>query len=169
MKKKLIIVSIIAILGVLIWIIIQNQSSETANKDTDQSGKSDISNIAKDKVQENTSPIIAQNSDNTNDNTNPGMYATYDSSLLAKADNGDVVLFFRASWCPTCRALDTDIKANQIPDGLTILDINYDDSTELRKKYGVTVQHTLVKVNSKGELIKKWSGGNTLDTILKQI
>jgi thiol-disulfide isomerase/thioredoxin len=167
MKKKLIIISLIAIVGIVIWLIIQNQSSETA-KDI---GKSDISNIAMDKVQENASPIIEQNSDSTNDSNkqNSGIYTTYDSSLLAKADNGDIVLFFRASWCPTCRALDTDIKANQIPDGLTILNVNYDDSTELRKKYGVTVQHTLVKVDSKGELIKKWSGGNTLETILKQI
>jgi thiol-disulfide isomerase/thioredoxin len=168
MRKKIIIVSIIAILGVLIWFIIQNQPSGAANKDA---GKSDISNISKDKIQENSSSVAEQNSDSTNglNNQNVGTYEAYDTTLLAKADNGDVVLFFRASWCPTCRALDTNIKNNTIPSNLTILDVNYDDSAELRKKYGVTVQHTLVKVNSSGELIKKWSGGNTLETIIKQI
>lgn len=134
MKNKLIIISLIVLVGIIIWVMVQNPSSETAN-DTTQSSQSGIANIAKDKTQENESPIINQNSDSTNDsnNQNPGTYEAYDTSLLAKADNGDVVLFFRASWCPTCRALDTDIKNNTIPSNLTILDINYDDSAELRK------------------------------------
>lgn len=100
-----------------------------------------------------------------------GSYETYSPEKLSKAESGDVVLFFRASWCPTCRALDADIKANlgKIPPKTTILDVDYDNSTELKKKYGVTYQHTLVQVDSNGNLIKKWSGSESLDKLISNI
>jgi thiol-disulfide isomerase/thioredoxin len=93
-----------------------------------------------------------------------GQYIPYSGDKVALAETGDVVLFFRASWCPTCRALDTDIKSHlkDIPKGVTILDVNYDDSTALKQKYGVTRQHTLVQVDAQGDLVAKWSGSPTL-------
>ena len=99
-----------------------------------------------------------------------GSYEAYDPSKLAMADHGKVVLFFRASWCPTCKALDADIKAHlaSIPEGVHILDVDYDNSADLKQKYGVTMQHTLVQVDAKGNLITKWSGGN-LDTLVKNL
>ena len=100
-----------------------------------------------------------------------GLYAPYDASKLAMANSGDVVLFFKASWCPSCRTLDSDIKANRdmIPSDLTILELDYDMETELKKKYGVTSQHTLVQVAADGTMIKKWSGGSKLENLLAQI
>ncbi len=95
---------------------------------------------------------------------NKGSYEVYSASKLVMAEKGDVVLFFKASWCPSCRTLDADIKANlgSIKDGLTILEVNYDTETALKQKYGVTSQHTLVQVDMDGNLISKWSGGGTL-------
>lgn len=100
-----------------------------------------------------------------------GSYEQYDASKLTMAEAGKVVLFFKASWCPTCRALDADIKANvgTIPGGVTILEVDYDTSTELKRKYGVTMQHTLVQVDSQGNLLNKWSGGNTLASVTEKI
>ena len=101
-----------------------------------------------------------------------GSYETYSSEKVAMASSvHDVVLFFRASWCPTCKAVDADIKANlkAIPGNLTILDVNYDNSTELKKKYGVTYQHTFVQVDAQGNLIKKWSGSPTLVSLVSQV
>ncbi len=100
-----------------------------------------------------------------------GSYETYAESKLAMADHGDVVLFFRASWCPTCKALDSSIKSSisAIPSGLTILDVDYDNSQALKQKYGVTYQHTLVQVDSKGNLIKKWSGSPTLTALIAEV
>jgi thiol-disulfide isomerase/thioredoxin len=100
--------------------------------------------------------------------------ATYEAYLpkkLANAEAGNVVLFFRAGWCPTCRTVDADIKANMnnIPANLTILDVDYDKSSDLKKKYGVTTQHTFVQVDSKGNLIKKWMGGSTLASVVGQV
>ena len=84
---------------------------------------------------------------------------------------GNVVLFFRASWCPKCRALDADINANikNIPGNLTILNVDYDNSTELKKKYGVTYQHTLVQVDKSGAMIKKWAGSPTLADFIMEV
>ncbi len=100
-----------------------------------------------------------------------GTYESYDQSKIAKAETGNVVLFFRAGWCPTCRTLDTNIKAslNAIPSDLTILDVDYDNSTELKKKYGVTYQHTLVQVDKDGGLINKWSGSPTLAALVSSV
>lgn len=100
-----------------------------------------------------------------------GSYEVYAPEKLAMANKGDVVLFFRASWCPTCKALDADIKANLslIPDGLVILDVDYDNSKELKQKYGVTYQHTLVQVDANGNMITKWSGSPTLSSLIAQV
>ena len=100
-----------------------------------------------------------------------GSYVAYSADKLAMAETGDVVLFFHASWCPSCKALNSDIEKNigAIPAGVTILKTDYDKETELKKKYGVTTQHTLVQVDKDGNLIKKWSGGSKLENLLSQI
>ena len=100
----------------------------------------------------------------------PGTYSAYDAAKLADAKTGKVVIFFAASWCPDCRALDANITANlaKLPTGFTILKANYDQELKLRQKYGVTYQHTLVRVDQDGRLIKKWSGSFTLVELLGQ-
>lgn len=100
-----------------------------------------------------------------------GVYAPYSADKVAMAETGDVVLFFHASWCPTCSALNKDIEKNMkaIPEKVTILKTDYDKEMELKKKYGVTYQHTLVQVDGKGNMIKKWSGGTTLETVISEI
>lgn len=101
-----------------------------------------------------------------------GSYEAYTSGKVALASSThDVVLFFRASWCPTCRVIDADIKANlsKIPSSLAILDVDYDNSTALKQKYGVTYQHTFVQVDKDGNMIKKWSGSPTLAKLVSEI
>ena len=101
-----------------------------------------------------------------------GTYEAYSAEKIAmKAATGKVVLFFRAGWCPTCRTADADIKAHlsSIPANLTILDVDYDASTDLKTKYGVTYQHTFVEVDAKGGLVKKWSGSATLAALVAEV
>lgn len=100
-----------------------------------------------------------------------GSYEAYSPEKLAMAESGDVVLFFHASWCPSCRALNSDIEKNagSIPSGVSILKLDYDKETELKKKYGVTYQHTLVQVDKDGNMIKKWSGSPKLSSLLSEI
>jgi len=100
-----------------------------------------------------------------------GEYRDYDPSLLSRADSGKVVLFFHASWCPTCKVLNSALNASlsDIPEDVTILKVDYDSSTELKKKYGITYQHTLVQVDSRGNQLTKWNGGSDLNSILTKL
>lgn len=95
-----------------------------------------------------------------------GSYSDYAASKLSNAEHGTVILFFNASWCPTCVVANKNFKGSTPPDSLTLLKVDYDDSTELKRKYGVTYQHTFVQVDKNGKLIKKWSGSNTYDELL---
>lgn len=99
-----------------------------------------------------------------------GSYEAYSPEKIVRAEHGDVVLFFHASWCPSCRSLDSNIEANRssIPEGLSILKVDYDKETELKKKYGVTYQFTMVQVGADGSLIKKWSGSPTLADLVSK-
>jgi pentapeptide MXKDX repeat protein len=100
-----------------------------------------------------------------------GGYADYDVSKLAFAEKGKVVLFFKADWCPTCKALDADITKNlsQIPADVLILKVNYDTATDLKKKYNVLGQHTLVVVDKDGNLKSTWRGSATLAELLGEL
>lgn len=101
-----------------------------------------------------------------------GTYQAYSPEKVAKyAATGKVVLFFHASWCPSCKVLDADIRLHlsDIPATLTILDVDYDTSTAMKKQYGVTFQHTLVEVDASGNLIKKWSGSPTLAALVAEV
>lgn len=92
-----------------------------------------------------------------------GVYEPYDQKLLANAATGKVILFFHAAWCPTCHALDADIRAHldDIPPGVTILETDYDQETALKQKYAVTVQGTFVQVDQNGNKLNKWGDNDT--------
>ena len=93
-------------------------------------------------------------------------YKDYDSSLLGTHEN--VVLFFHTSWCPSCRSADSNITETGVDDFL-LLKVDYDSHSDLKKKYGVTYQHTFVQVDQNGEMIQKWNGGNTVESIQAKI
>lgn len=98
----------------------------------------------------------------------PGEYREYDERSV-NAMEGTRLLFFHAPWCPQCRELDASIKAGPIPENTTIFKVDYDSNQALRKKYGVTIQTTIVQVDGNGELIKKHVAYDapTLESVLK--
>ena len=113
-------------------------------------------------VDEGTAPTQEQNANR---------YQDYSEEALAQATaQGTTVLFFHASWCPTCRAAEEQIlkDPDAIPEDMTILKIDYDNAQELRSKYGITTQHTFVQVDKDGNEITKWVGGG-LETIVQEI
>lgn len=97
-------------------------------------------------------------------------YLDYDPILVEKslAKGVDVVLFFHASRCSSCRRLHKNLIAeiSDIPQNVQIFRLDYDNEKELRKKYGITSQHTLVALNSDGSLKNKVVWANDLNDVL---
>ncbi|MFA9288953.1 MAG: thioredoxin domain-containing protein [Weeksellaceae bacterium] len=102
----------------------------------------------------------------------PENYIPYsDVNFLQSRSSGRTLLYFHAPWCSTCTVLDDEIKVHgqaDLPKDLTILKVDYDRNTELKKKYQVITQHTLVLVDEDGQEVKKWIGGD-LDEIHRQL
>jgi len=100
-----------------------------------------------------------------------GTYIQYSETAVTSSQADTQVLFFHATWCPSCRGLDADISSNQstIPSGVEIYKLDYDTNVALRQKYGVTTQHTLVEIDSNGDLVQKWNLSRTLDDVLAKI
>lgn len=94
--------------------------------------------------------------DSTQDNSeisNEAVYTSYTDKSLAEYAGRDKVIFFHASWCSTCKALDNELESNisQLPANTVVLKADYDSQTDLRQKYGVNLQHTLVFIDDSGE------------------
>jgi len=113
----------------------------------------------------------AEMMDEENEMLKAGSYEAFAPEKVARAETGDVVLFFHASWCPSCRGLNADIEKNlgMIPSDVSILKVDYDTESEMKRRYGVTYQHTLVQVDAEGTMIKKWSGSPTLARLVSEI
>ncbi|NBD73933.1 hypothetical protein GVX82_02740 [Patescibacteria group bacterium] len=96
-----------------------------------------------------------------------GVYAPYAPELVSEAAEGNTVLFFHADWCPSCRATEEDILANEgsIPADLSILKVNYDEAADLRQRYGVTTQHTFIEVDAAGNELDQWTAATLADII----
>jgi thiol-disulfide isomerase/thioredoxin len=85
----------------------------------------------------------------------------------ALAAKGPTVLFFAADWCPTCQAALKDINANgERMTVITIVVVDYDRSADLKRRYGVTTQHTFVQIDADGAKLAAWNGGG-VDVIVK--
>ena len=88
-------------------------------------------------------------------------------SAAMKADSAPTVLFFYATWCPTCKVAADELKANpEKLDGVNLLIVDYDNSDDLQRKYGVTYQHTFVLIDSEGEAVDTWNGGGIDDILM---
>lgn len=90
-----------------------------------------------------------------------------DAQVLAKTKT--VVYFFAATWCPTCQATYKAIKADftSLPGDFVLVFVDYDKAKDLKKKYGVTYQHSFVSIGPKGEAKKTWSGTTSVADIVK--
>jgi thiol-disulfide isomerase/thioredoxin len=97
-------------------------------------------------------------------------YMDYSPELVASAlkDGQRIALFFAAPWCPSCRSLDKAIQSDLGSIGMDtlIVRVDYDSSTELKKKYGVVTQHTTVVLGSDGSLASKKLGARTVAEVV---
>lgn len=100
-----------------------------------------------------------------------GVYTEYTADAIAQSNADHILLFFKASWCPSCRALDADIVANAdaIPSGVEIYTVDYDTATALKQQYGITMQHSIIEIDSTGQAKSSISHGLTLRDVLATI
>ncbi|MFC1626590.1 thioredoxin domain-containing protein [Patescibacteria group bacterium] len=147
MRKYLLIgITIFTILGVMLFI--SNQQKNTTME------KPSVSN------QKPTSPIKGQNMEHVDSSK----YVDYSSTQFDTHNDKKRILFFHASWCPTCKAAEKDFLNNEkeLPQGVIIFKTNYDTEDALKQKYNITYQHTFVQVDMNGNEITKWNGGGTM-------
>ena len=85
------------------------------------------------------------------------------------AAQGPTVLFFQASLCPTCRAAMQELEAGAGRLGnVLVLVVDYDRAGELKKRYGVSYQHTWVRIDAAGGKLALWNGGG-VDELLRRM
>jgi thioredoxin-like negative regulator of GroEL len=100
-------------------------------------------------------------------------YVEYDAAMVQEATEAgkDVVLFFHADRCPSCRALEEDVNENvsDINENTVLVKVDYDTAEDLKAQYGVTAQHTLVYLDENGEEKMKERGSMTLTEVQANI
>lgn len=156
MNKYILIVIIIFLLGGIFFVSNQNKQTEDA-KDTPLIQKNAPSS-------ENDDQSVASIS---------SRYVEYKKSILEETFEKRRVLFFYASWCPTCRPIDAEFESKKgtLPEDLVVIRVNYNDpetdqaEKDLAKKYNITYQHTFVQIDNRGEEITKWNGGGVAELL----
>lgn len=119
----------------------------------------------------------SSNSTKTEDSNAPVLmdrmnYLDYSEQNQLNAQKiGRPVLFFAATlWCQTCSELDKEIKERfqELPSDVMILKVDYDNDREMKRKWGITTQHTLIQLDSNGSEVNRWIGGN-FDALLQNL
>lgn len=79
----------------------------------------------------------------------------YSAAALAEAQQAGkpVAVHFHADWCPTCKAQSTVLQQLKAEPGLdlTVLVANYDTEKDLKKRFNVRGQSTLVALHGNKE------------------
>lgn len=180
---------VVLVLTAIAAVVFSADNSNTQTKGVDSNTSSEVSmtttnteqamtekNDADTAMQGQTSPVaetvMNQDPEKTMAIKSPGAYKDYSSQTLQaeQAKGSKVVLFFHAPWCPFCKAADKAFleKISQIPTGVTVLKTDYDSEKELKQKYAITYQHTFVQIDSAGNQVSKWSGGD-VDNLVKYL
>jgi thioredoxin 1 len=123
---------------------------------------------------ESTQGIQPTKNTNSLSQTANARYTAFSPLILQDAASKRRVLFFYASWCPTCRPADAAFRMNtaQIPKDVIVVRVNYNDmdtdqeEKDLATKYGITYQHTYVQIDAEGKEIQKWNGGSVEELIV---
>jgi thiol-disulfide isomerase/thioredoxin len=100
----------------------------------------------------------------------PAGYVDYSAEKRASYQGSrPFAIFFHASWCPICRVIEQDLKADlgEHPDGVLILQADYESEVDLTKEFSVTRQYWFVIFNADGEVTFSNNLFNASDVIEK--
>lgn len=100
-----------------------------------------------------------------------GQYISYEDYQKDKDTLGDrIVYYFNAPWCPSCQVMNQALLDNEetIPDGVSIVSVDFDTYTDLRKDLGVTMQDTFVELDDTGK-VKMMFAAPVIDDLWKAL
>ena len=84
-----------------------------------------------------------------------GSYSAFADGVIGNGKTS--VLFFHAAWCPKCKANDGILSdlygSEQFP--RSVYKVDFDASTDLRAKYGVTGQDTFIVIDGSGNEVER--------------
>lgn len=164
----------IVVLGVLGFFVLSGgQGAEEETTDT----MSTTGNEEADAMEMETGDGMAMIEDETElveaEKLVSSVLAAYDEQAVSEAaEDGQAVLFFHATWCPTCKSATEDLQArsDEIPADVTIFRADFDTEDELKRKYNIVMQDTFVQVDPDLNEITQWnSGGEGVDALLARI
>lgn len=172
----LMVVGIVIVVGAITWAIVSNNKNVSEKAMTEEKK---TEGIMENEKASSTEGVMKKEEKVTSTGTSgqmekkegseammgkKGEYKDYSVSAVSAAQvaGNKVVLFFHATWCPFCKTADSAFKSRigDISSGITVLKTDYDSQTALKQKYGVTYQHTFVQIDTNGNQISKWSGGD---------
>jgi len=179
MKKPIvifIIIAVVVIVGFGAYTLSQNLFT------SDSMMKKDVTVMLKEETSMQPTDATMKKDNNVQedkkmmDEKTAARYVQYEKVTFNSMLSERRVLFFYASWCPTCRPADENFKKNEgiIPEDVTLIRVNYNDpetdqeEKDLARKYGVTYQHTFVQIDSSENVVTKWNGGQ-IDELLQNI
>ncbi len=174
-KKLLITISIIAGLFLAGGSVIAYSNNQNNKKEADRMAMTNKTE-SEAMMQDETTAMEQEKMTNESDAmsgedamSKQGAYVTladYNKDPSKYADTKKIY-FFHASWCPICQGIEKEINADtsRIPAGVTLIKTDFDSSTDLRKKYGVTVQYTFVQVDNDGNEVAQWSASSLSDAV----
>jgi|GEM_PF-817744 len=158
---------LITVIGLISYLIFLQPEQSTTQSDPTDLNLTQTSDDQKNSDSQGDQPTQSETS------LSPASYSEYSPERFQQASSSKRVLFFYANWCPTCRPVDQEFTQNteEIPQGVSVIRVNYNDSDTddnekaLAKKYGVTYQHTFVQIDSEGNEVAKWNGGQSEELI----
>ena len=143
MNKNLIIASVVIVIALLVIAGFYIFSNNSTGLDYDNSMMTEEEIISGDNMSDESTVM------------EESRYIEYSPEKFAQASNKKRVYFFHASWCPTCKVANEEFSANPngIPEDIVLFKTDYDTETELKRKFGITYQHTFVFVDENGKEI----------------
>ena len=133
-----------------------NQNSNSHGDSMSSNTPDPVEEIAAEVTEEVVAEVPAEETTAVPDPLPDPQYRAYSESEVADLDGEPFALFFHASWCPTCHAIQADLEENlsSFPQGSTIAEVNFDTATALRQKYGVNVQSTILIIDADGNKVE---------------
>jgi len=157
MNKLFLYVVGILVIAVIGFAVVRGQQTAPADTMMEASGADGMMEPTGETMENDDGAMMQQES----------RYVVYSKAAFDAEKGKKRVYFFYAPWCPTCRPTDAAFQKNpeSIPQDVMLFKTDYDSSTDLKKQYDVTYQHTFVQVDNTGREVTKWNGGGITELI----